>query len=293
MNDDLILKLSGIFKSFNYPVLDDISFTIKRGEVVSLTGLNGAGKTTLIKIILGLIKPDAGTVNLSLNVKQQVGVILQDVSLPDDMKVFEWLKLINIFSKNKTNNLDLLLDLVDLKKYKAALCSTLSGGNKRKLQFAVSITNNPQLLILDEPTTGLDYKAKKDFWVLVQKMVKEKNLTVLVITHDLNEVENFTDRILILDHQKLITDREVRPLIKKLSKQGKITVKTENNLSFLDNKDIITINRSDTQKWIITTKDIDAIVTILLDKKIPYRKITIQEERLSDFFESEVEHNYD
>lgn len=194
-----IIEVSNISKSFKNQILDNISFSLSQGEVVSLTGLNGAGKTTLIKIILGLLKPNAGRIKLNVTPKQDIGVILQDVSLPDDMKVIEWLTLISKFSKYSDSDLDLILQKVNLQKYKNSLCNTLSGGNKRKLQFAVSIVNNPKLLILDEPTTGLDYKAKREFWDLLKNMVKKRSLTVLVITHDLDEVENFTDRLLIIN----------------------------------------------------------------------------------------------
>lgn len=284
-----IIEVSNISKSFKEKILDNISFSINQGEVVSLTGLNGAGKTTLIKIILGLLKPNTGTVKLSVVPKQEIGVILQDVSLPDDMKVIEWLNLISKFSKYSDFDLDIILQKVNLQKYKTSLCNTLSGGNKRKLQFAVSIVNHPKLLILDEPTTGLDYKAKKEFWDLLKDMVEKTSLTVLVITHDLDEVENFTDRLLIINNQKLIADTNVKTLLEELKQKGKIFVDNEHLPKLAHNYgwNVRKIN----DKYCIYTDNIDDTVSKLLSGGISYKDLKIQPNQLSDFFESEVESN--
>lgn len=284
-----IIEVSNISKSFKNQILDNISFSLSQGEVVSLTGLNGAGKTTLIKIILGLLKPNAGRIKLNVTPKQDIGVILQDVSLPDDMKVIEWLTLISKFSKYSDSDLDLILQKVNLQKYKNSLCNTLSGGNKRKLQFAVSIVNNPKLLILDEPTTGLDYKAKREFWDLLKNMVKKRSLTVLVITHDLDEVENFTDRLLIINNKKLIADTNVKTLMETLKQKGKIFVDNQ-YLSELIHNDNLKVRKVD-NRYCIYTDNIDDTVSELLSKGISYKDLKIQPNQLSDFFESEVESN--
>ncbi|MDE7039432.1 MAG: ABC transporter ATP-binding protein [Limosilactobacillus sp.] len=284
-----IIEVSNISKSFKNKILDNISFSLSQGEVVSLTGLNGAGKTTLIKIILGLLKPNAGRIKLNVTPKQDIGVILQDVSLPDDMKVIEWLTLISKFSKYSDSDLDLILQKVNLQKYKNSLCNTLSGGNKRKLQFAVSIVNNPKLLILDEPTTGLDYKAKREFWDLLKNMVKKRSLTVLVITHDLDEVENFTDRLLIINNKKLIADTNVKTLMETLKQKGKIFVDNQ-HLSELILNDNLKVQKVD-DRYCIYTNNIDETVSELLSKGISYKHLKIQPNQLSDFFESEVESN--
>lgn len=284
-----IIEVSNISKSFKNKILDNISFSLSQGEVVSLTGLNGAGKTTLIKIILGLLKPNAGRIKLNVTPKQDIGVILQDVSLPDDMKVIEWLTLISKFSKYSDSDLDLILQKVNLQKYKNSLCNTLSGGNKRKLQFAVSIVNNPKLLILDEPTTGLDYKAKREFWDLLKNMVKKRSLTVLVITHDLDEVENFTDRLLIINNKKLIADTNVKTLMETLKQKGKIFVDNQ-HLSELIHNDNLKVQKVD-DRYCIYTDNIDDTVSELLSKGISYKALKIQPNQLSDFFESEVESN--
>lgn len=284
-----IIEVSNISKSFKNQILDNISFSLSQGEVVSLTGLNGAGKTTLIKIILGLLKPNAGRIKLNVTPKQDIGVILQDVSLPDDMKVIEWLTLISKFSKYSDSDLDLILQKVNLQKYKNSLCNTLSGGNKRKLQFAVSIVNNPKLLILDEPTTGLDYKAKREFWDLLKNMVKKRSLTVLVITHDLDEVENFTDTLLIINNKKLIADTNVKTLMETLKQKGKIFVDNQ-HLSELIHNDNLKVRKVD-NRYCIYTDNIDDTVSELLSKGISYKDLKIQPNQLSDFFESEVESN--
>lgn len=284
-----ILKISNLSKRFDHQVLKDISFAIHKGEVVGLTGLNGAGKTTLIKIILGLLKADKGYVKLSITPKQQIGVILQDVSLPDDMKVIEWLTLINKFSKNKTSNLDELLNKVELMKYKNSLCNKLSGGNKRKLQFAASIVNNPKFLILDEPTTGLDYKSKKEFWKLLKDMVRQTSLTVLIITHDLNEVENFTDRLLILHNTKIITDIDVKKLMKKISQKGIIYIKTNKDLTSVFEGNQL---KKEHNQWILFTENISSAVSKLLSIGISYNELSIKATHLSDFFEKEVDLNH-
>lgn len=181
-----LVAVQNIKKSFgDNLVLKGISFELNSQEVVAFTGVNGVGKTTTIKILLGLESQSEGKVKFLINKKQDVGVMLQDVSVPENMQVIEWLTLINKYSIRPTKNLEDLLNEVGISKYKNYLCSELSGGNKRKLQFAAALVNHPKLIILDEPTVGLDYQSRKSFWNLVDKKVKDDQLSVLVVTHDM------------------------------------------------------------------------------------------------------------
>lgn len=181
---DSLITINNINKSFeSKKILSNISFNLYKKETVALVGLNGAGKSTLISILLGLTKSNSGSINLN---STEIGVMLQEVSMPSQLKVYELLEMVIKFSKNP-KNLSEVLEISNLQKQKNLFCSNLSGGQQRQLQFALAISNNPQLLILDEPTVGMDFKAKKNFFKYLKSI--SNDVSILLTSHDFGEIE--------------------------------------------------------------------------------------------------------
>ena len=212
-----IITVKNISKKFNkLKVLDNVSFSVYEGQVIGLIGFNGAGKSTLISTILGLIKPDKGSTRIfnkengsreSLN---NVGVMLQNVTMPENIKVWEWLKMVQIYCDN-AYSIDEVLKIADLEDDKNSLASKLSGGKQRRLQFALSIIGKPKILFLDEPTVGMDFQSKRKFWDYIDVLIK-KGTTIILTSHDLNEVEEFAERIIIIDKGRILMDKPMEKL---------------------------------------------------------------------------------
>jgi len=210
--------------------VDGISFSIPSGTVFSLLGPNGAGKTTTVEMLEGLRNPTRGEalilgVDASTEyqrIRKRVGVLPQNFE-PFDMlrppeAVLYWARLYDLGTSVK--DVERLLDTVGLSERKKSLSKKLSGGEKRKLGIAMSLVNQPELLFLDEPTTGLDAKARRDLWRLIED-IKRGGTTVLLTTHYLDEAEKLSDDVAVMHRGKVLVRGSPEELI---SKHGKMTV---------------------------------------------------------------------
>jgi ABC-2 type transport system ATP-binding protein len=214
--------------SKHYPpttkAVDGISFSIQRGQIFSLLGPNGAGKTTTVEILEGLRSPTSGSAKLlGVDVTKDYGPIRRKVGiLPQNFEPFDLLKPPEavqywgkLFGLNPTKaEVDSLLERVGLSHRKDVLSKDLSGGEKRKLGIALSVINNPEVLFLDEPTTGLDPKARRDLWALILD-IKKKGTTVFLTTHYLDEAEKLSDDVAIMSKGKIIARGSPDELIER------------------------------------------------------------------------------
>ena len=204
-----VFEISNITKSFkNKQILKGVDLIVNRGDIIGLLGLNGEGKSTLIKIILGILSQDSGEVKRNFEIKSDVGVMLQEISMPEKMKVYEWLDMVKCFSTN-SKSVESVLDSVNLRTVSNKYCDSLSGGQQRRVQFATAIINNPKVLILDEPTVGMDVVSKKAFWETLNTFSFSKDLTIILISHDMEEVAEFCNRLLILSKGLLVSDSKI------------------------------------------------------------------------------------
>ncbi|TPV53927.1 ABC transporter ATP-binding protein [Aestuariibacter sp. GS-14] len=190
--------------------LDAINLTIHANEVVALLGENGAGKTTTISTLLGQLRPDVGEV-LVFNhkpghwaAKQQMGVMLQSAALPDNVTVIEQLRLFASYYPNSLP-LDYVLKTALLTDLTNRKVQTLSGGQKQRLLFAMAIIGNPRLVILDEPTVGLDATARREFWTCIRTLAAN-GTSVLLTTHYLEEADALSDRIVVLSKGRVVAE---------------------------------------------------------------------------------------
>ncbi|MDO4671177.1 MAG: ABC transporter ATP-binding protein [Aerococcus sp.] len=221
---DNVFKISNITKLFkNKQILKGIDLVVNKGDIIGLLGLNGEGKSTLIKIILGILSQDSGEVKRNFEIKSDVGVMLQEISMPEKMKVYEWLDMVKRFSTN-SKSVESVLDSVNLRTVKNKYCDSLSGGQQRRVQFATAIINNPKVLILDEPTVGMDVVSKKAFWETLNRFSFSENLTIILISHDMEEVSEFCNRVLILSKGLLVSDSKMTNVQDKIEKRSSYSV---------------------------------------------------------------------
>lgn len=219
-----VFEMSNITKAFkDKQILKGIDLIVNRGDIIGLLGLNGEGKSTLIKIILGLLSQDSGEVKRNFEIESDAGVMLQEISMPEKMKVYEWLDMVKRFSTN-SNSVKSVLDSVNLSTVKNKYCDSLSGGQQRRVQFATAIINNPKVLILDEPTVGMDVASKKAFWETLNTFSFSKDLTIILISHDMEEVSEFCNRVLILSKGRLVLDSKMTNVQDKLEKNSSYSV---------------------------------------------------------------------
>jgi ABC-2 type transport system ATP-binding protein len=206
------LLLRGLRKAFGEVVaVDGLDLEVTRGECFGLLGPNGAGKTTTIEICEGLTAPDAGTVELlGLNwasnekqLRQRIGIQLQETQFPDKLTVDETLRLFRSFFYRGLA-VEESIRTAQLEEKRHARVGTLSGGQKQRLAMACSLVGDPELLFLDEPTTGLDPQARRHLWDLVDGL-KHAGRTIILTTHYMDEAERLCDRVAIMDHGRIIS----------------------------------------------------------------------------------------
>ncbi len=205
-----ICKVKKYFKqkSDTIRAVDDVSFTIQENELFGLLGVNGAGKSTLIKMIAGLMKPTEGHIvcfdkdsyQEMEEVKKMINVSFQETAIAEKLTVYEnLLFMAEIYGAKKEEaiqKVDAIIEEFDLQDVKKQLAKTLSGGYQRRLSIAMALITSPKILILDEPTLGLDVLARRELWHMIEKL--KQKMTILLTTHYLEEAESLCDRIAIM-----------------------------------------------------------------------------------------------
>lgn len=226
-----VVRVESLHKSYgDVEALRGISFEIKAGEVFGLLGPNGAGKTTTIEILEGLRQPDAGAVTVcgmdpareQNALKERIGAQLQATVLPDKIRVEEALTLFTSFYRNSAS-LEMLLGRFGLAEKRRTFYEKLSGGQKQRLALALAMVNNPELVLLDEPTVGLDAQLRRDIYALVEQF-REERRTTLLTTHYIEEAERLCDRVAIIDHGQVIALGTPRELVTNSGKGTRIEV---------------------------------------------------------------------
>jgi ABC-2 type transport system ATP-binding protein len=206
------LLLRGLRKAFaDVVAVDGLDLEVMRGECFGLLGPNGAGKTTTIEICEGLTKPDSGTVELlgmnwardESKLRQRIGIQLQETQFPEKLTVEETLRLFRSFFKQGISVEDSIRS-AQLEEKRSSRVGGLSGGQKQRLAMACALVGDPELLFLDEPTTGLDPQARRHLWDLVDGL-KQQGRTIILTTHYMDEAERLCDRVAIMDHGHIIS----------------------------------------------------------------------------------------
>lgn len=239
--NDIAVDIKNIKKTFGtFQAVKGISFSIKKGEIFGILGPNGAGKTTTLNMVLGLLKPTSGSITIegydnvkeSLKVKQMIGFMTQEtvvdgyISARDNLNIFA--KLYHVPENEIEMRVNKALDDANLKEFAEKPAGTFSGGMQRRLNLVKSMLQEPKILILDEPTTGLDVQSRFGMWESIKKL-NEKGITVILTTQYLEESDALCDRIAIIDHGEIKAIGTASEL-KRMVSQGnilEITLKPE------------------------------------------------------------------
>jgi ABC-2 type transport system ATP-binding protein len=222
-----IVSVRGLRKRYGrIEAVAGVSFDVQKGEVFALLGPNGAGKTTTVEILEGLRQADEGSATVAgvdvtkdpSGVKERIGVQLQSSAFPENFLAREIVDLFALFYRRKVDAMALLraVGLEDKAKQKS---EKLSGGQRQRLSIAVAMVNEPEVLFLDEPTTGLDPQARRNLWELIRE-IRKRGTTVFLTTHYLDEAEVLCDRVAIMDSGKIIALDSPRALIQSLLGRG-------------------------------------------------------------------------
>ncbi|HEY8237919.1 MAG TPA: ABC transporter ATP-binding protein [Candidatus Limnocylindrales bacterium] len=219
---DAVIRVDDVRKAYGaVKAVDGVSFHVAKGEIFGLLGPNGAGKTTTMEMIEGLHPPDSGELQvLGMDVRRQaaaikarIGVQLQTAALYPQLTVAELLALFGTFYAHH-RPVDELLDALELGEKRNAQTKTLSGGQQQRLSVALALVNDPEVVFLDEPTTGLDPAARQGLWNVVRGM-KADGRTILMTTHYMEEAEALCDRLAIMDHGKVLDHGTAEDLISR------------------------------------------------------------------------------
>lgn len=222
-----VLVVSGLAKSYDGKrVVDSISFTVKKGEIFGILGPNGAGKTTTLEMIETLREIDEGSVTLSgynvtdhpQEVRRRIGVQLQTSAFFDYLRLYELLEMFGNLYGRDVNGHE-LLDEVHLRNKANSYVKQLSGGQKQRFSIAAALVNEPDVLFLDEPTTGLDPQARRNLWDLVRE-IQKRGITVVLTTHYMDEAEILCDRVAIMDEGKFVALGSPNRLVTVLLQTG-------------------------------------------------------------------------
>ena len=230
MTDDIIISGKGITKKFgDFIAVDNIDVSVKRGEIFGFLGPNGAGKTTTIRVMTTLTPPTSGTIEIEGKevkglddpLKENVGIIQQHISLDRDVSVAEniWYHAIlhRIPKKVAKERIDRLVEIMGLQPYMDYMTINLSGGWKRRVAIVCALIHNPSILVLDEPTAGLDTQSRHMLWQLIREL-NNQGTTIFLTTHYMDEAQELCDRIAILNHGKIIAQGTPEQLCEDLGK---------------------------------------------------------------------------
>jgi ABC-2 type transport system ATP-binding protein len=206
-----VIEVQHLHKSYGDTVaVDDVSFAVHQGEIFGILGRNGAGKTTTVESIEGLRTPDRGTISVlgldprtdRAELTQRLGAQLQDSQLPDRLQVAEALELYSSFYRAPAD-WHALMDVLGLAGKRTTRFGRLSGGQKQRLSIALALVGNPQVVVLDELTTGLDPQARRDTWALIEG-VRDRGVTIVLVTHFMEEAERLCDRVALIDAGRVV-----------------------------------------------------------------------------------------
>jgi ABC-2 type transport system ATP-binding protein len=293
----LAIEAKELHKSFGaVHAVRGLNLQVQRGEVFGLLGPNGAGKTTCLEMLEGLVQPDSGEISLlglawsshGEDIRNRIGVQFQSTQLDEKIKVREVLEMYSKYYK-KPRPVDELLRLLQLEEKADAYQIKLSGGQRQRLALGLALVNDPELVFLDEPTTGLDPQARQSFWDLVRQL-KSEGRTVLITTHYMDEAEALCDQIGIMDHGQILQLGTPRELIASLNQPSYAEIE------FLGNAPDVKIFELQVglpvdvkpQHWVVALndpkRDLQHVLACVESLDLPTQQLHVRRASLEDVF---------
>ncbi len=223
-DNDSVIEVDDVYKSFKtVEAVKGISLRIHKGQFVALLGPNGAGKTTLVEMIEGIQKPDKGEINIlgkhwkgnEDELHNAIGLSLQETRFIDKLTVEETLKLFSSFYQLNKNRINEIINIIGLEEKRKSYTVNLSGGQRQKIALGIALLNNPKILLLDEPTTGLDPNARREIWAILMQLKEKSQTSLILTTHYMEEAEQLCDYIIIMDYGKILREGTLNELLKE------------------------------------------------------------------------------
>ena len=301
--EEVVIRIEGLRKSYGEVVaVDGVDLTVNRGEVFGILGPNGAGKTTTLEMIEGLRKPDAGEIEVAgydavreaEDLKRIIGVQLQSTALFDYLSVEETLRLFaDLYGADGSPvRIQQLLEIASLARKAKARVDELSGGQQHRLSLILALINDPQVVFLDEPTTGLDPQARRNVWDLVRE-IRDESKTVVLTTHYMEEAEELCDRVAIMDHGRMLVCDTPLTLIRSLKMDATVLASVEADPGEQLEVDMdllpgVTSEEREGSDLRLQTEDVQATVTGLMslaaERGLHLKDLSVRSVNLEDVF---------
>ncbi len=294
---EILMRVTRLVKRYGAVcAVDGISFAVPRASVFTILGPNGAGKTTTLEILEGIREPDGGEIEVfgaklkrvTRAVRERMGVLLQDGNFEPYLRVKETVALFASFFK-KALPVDDVLASLSLQDKKRAAVRTLSGGQKQRLAVAVALVNDPELIFLDEPTTGLDPQARRNMWSIVTDL-KRRGKTIILTTHYMEEAEALSDHVCIMDQGRIIAEGSPRELASGLGQETIIEF-VASRLGPADLEELERCGKAarvDGELVTLNTDDLvhtmEALLAWSKERGIPLANMTVRQPNLEDVF---------
>ena len=281
-----ILEVKNLVKKYNtLEAVNGASFSVEKGACFGLLGPNGAGKTTTIEVIEGVIRPTSGEILYKGHprtpaFKDEVGIQFQTTSLLAFMTVRETLETFQDLYRRSTD-LNQLVEMCQLGDFQNQYNDKISGGQRQRFLLAMALINKPELLFLDEPSTGLDPQARRNLWDLIQK-IKKEGKTIILTTHYMEEAQYLCDEIAIMDYGKIIARGTPRELIKQYSPEMTVVLPADNFNNSLEKLPLPYRKVNGTVE--IKTNDVNSCLDLLISRRVDLSDLTVRSPSLESVF---------
>lgn len=274
----MLIRTKDLIKTFgDKTVIEHLNLEVEEGKLLAYIGTNGAGKSTTMKMLTGLLKPTSGEIQLAADLK--IGMVFQESVLDEELTVLDNLKSRQaLYRKQDKAWLEKLIQLTGLDAFLNQTYGTLSGGQRRRVDIVRALLNKPNLLFLDEPTTGLDIQTRRAIWEILHRLQREENLTIFLTTHYLEEAEN-ADMAYIIDHGKVLAKGSAKELKETYSKPY-LLVETSDVAAFSD----LDCKRLGDGRLKIIVEDSAKALAILSDKRTVINDFDYVKANINDVF---------
>ncbi len=290
-----VIEVTNLRKRYrDHVVVHDVSFTVEHGEIFGILGPNGAGKTTTVECIEGLCTPDGGSIKvLGLDprrdrdeLRQRVGVQLQQSELPEKITVWEALELYSSFYRTPASG-EHLMDLLGLTDKRNTRFGKLSGGQKQRLSIALALIGRPRIAVLDELTTGLDPRARRDTWALIED-IRAQGVTILLVTHFMEEAERLCDRVAVVDSGRVVAIDSPAALTTRVANEQRLRFRPSRTLDdrlLTRLPEVTRVTRHGDQVLVTGTGNVLAAVTAVLAREgVVAERLRVDQANLEDAF---------